>query len=1084
MRLSDNLAKRKAISGIIAGLILFVMLFTVGTGYFLWVSTNNGLYSQAQAGRDQAVQNQQGESILLTASLNSGMLYFTALNEGGQAVNLTAYFVNSGNQVVCQNIIKVGFTTCPTSGVPPRIPVGAVLNPGASPYTQSTGYNCASCTISNPATIEVLTARGNVFTVAYPLPNSAACAGGSFAPSITTTLSTNTGTVQAGTPVSDTASLTNGCNPTGNITFTVYPSSANPPCSGAALYTSNAIVVSGNGPYTSIPFYVPESIGTYYWEASYSGDTNNLAISTTCGIGGEVLTVTMATPTITTTLTSSSIPAGQSVSDSASLVNPSGNNAGGTVAYFYTTSATCPSVGLEDSGTATGGSSNTITDAVKSWAANVWVGASIAIVEGKGAGQLATIVSNTATVISITGAWATVPDSTSIFFIVPSSPGLTLAGGTTVAGGVIPSSPLVAFNQQGVFNWFAAYSGDPNNEPASSPCEPLSVTKPTGQTQLPLAIQLNSFRFLYPTSTTYYPGDGDAPNVGGYYGYVVPLMGNSLTVGTPPYIFAVTLENVDPQGRSITFNSLSFLFVTVLSGGSGQCYSYPLYIMGTPTDGPPYTGVTPQPFTSDPPLQFGAATTLYFGADTPDKNTLVPNAIQCGSNSFKGSALEAAVAPFVVGEYSDGTPLSLTLPFTSVFATTANALNNQNPPNQGCSPVVAGECQAQAGTTVTLRFNTGFASGTPPSVYGVFAPSGTPTQESATCTYTASWTCVFPLQAGITPGHYMLFATDGSNYAYATLNVVGTSGTSASCAITTLGVGTPSTCTATATGNAPTGTVTWTTSGTGSVTFPNGATCTLVSGSCSVTVKGSGVGSVILTATYNGDGNNGQSSGNTALAVSHTAVVMQSVVLCSGPAVASPCTGKLPNPVTAGDLLVIAIGTEKATSACTTVSAVADGGDPFTTASSVTASAASSCVYTTVRYATFGASGSPTISVTLSSADTSAVIMAYEISGVTTGTTVRSGSCTAPCTTAMSTSATLTPTANSFLVTVADLYQNTISSASQPAGFTTDYRGTASGNADYVSHEIPASVASTNFAMTASAAPASWAELVVQFAVA
>jgi len=37
---------RKAIAGIMAAIILFAMLFTVGTTYFLYVNLNNQLYTK------------------------------------------------------------------------------------------------------------------------------------------------------------------------------------------------------------------------------------------------------------------------------------------------------------------------------------------------------------------------------------------------------------------------------------------------------------------------------------------------------------------------------------------------------------------------------------------------------------------------------------------------------------------------------------------------------------------------------------------------------------------------------------------------------------------------------------------------------------------------------------------------------------------------------------------------------------------------------------------------------------------------------------------------------------------------------
>ena len=45
------------------------------------------------------------------------------------------------------------------------------------------------------------------------------------------------------------------------------------------------------------------SVGTYYWQAVYSGDANNNAASSPCtATNNEKLTVTIASPTIATTL--------------------------------------------------------------------------------------------------------------------------------------------------------------------------------------------------------------------------------------------------------------------------------------------------------------------------------------------------------------------------------------------------------------------------------------------------------------------------------------------------------------------------------------------------------------------------------------------------------------------------------------------------------------------------------------------------------------------------------------------------------------------------------------------------------------
>ncbi len=75
-----------------------------------------------------------------------------------------------------------------------------------------------------------------------------------------------------------------------------------------------------------------------------------------------------------------------------------------------------------------------------------------------------------------------------------------------------------------------------------------------------------------------------------------------------------------------------------------------------------------------------------------------------------------------------------------------------------------------------------------------------------------------------------------------------------------------STCKATVMGNSPTGAVTWSQGGTGSVSF-SATECTLSTGSCSMTLEGLKPGSVTIKATYSGDSNNRGSSGTAKLTI-------------------------------------------------------------------------------------------------------------------------------------------------------------------------------------------------------------------------
>lgn len=68
-------------------------------------------------------------------------------------------------------------------------------------------------------------------------------------------------------------------------------------------------------------------------------------------------------------------------------------------------------------GTATAGAASTITNAAKNWSTNQWANYQIRITSGTGAGQIRTIASNTATVITVASNWTTNPDDTSEYAI-------------------------------------------------------------------------------------------------------------------------------------------------------------------------------------------------------------------------------------------------------------------------------------------------------------------------------------------------------------------------------------------------------------------------------------------------------------------------------------------------------------------------------------------------------------------------------------------------------------------------------------------------------------------------------------------
>jgi YVTN family beta-propeller protein len=88
--------------------------------------------------------------------------------------------------------------------------------------------------------------------------------------------------------IRDTATLSGGVSPTGEILFRLFgPDDAS--CSRPAVLTSTR-PVNGAGSYDSDSF-IPTVGGTYRWTAVYSGDANNASVTSPCNAPNESVTV-------------------------------------------------------------------------------------------------------------------------------------------------------------------------------------------------------------------------------------------------------------------------------------------------------------------------------------------------------------------------------------------------------------------------------------------------------------------------------------------------------------------------------------------------------------------------------------------------------------------------------------------------------------------------------------------------------------------------------------------------------------------------------------------------------------------------
>jgi hypothetical protein len=297
--------RRRGVSGIIAGLFVFVMLFTVGTGYFINQATLQHEYDVVNGGGcvppqsqncylgvQQQVQAAQSEQLTISTFVvptgptctGSQCLSATVANTGGVSVVITGVYVI--DPTVSPNPILVCFspktTANPTPVNCPGYTSPISLNVG-SKSTVSTQEQVGCSTSLNACTIGLMTERGRFFTQLYPLPQTSSPPPAGTNVAIITQLSPSN-IVGIGQSVFDTAILIGATSTAGNtVTYSYYP---NGKCTGAPTSSQTVTVQNAAVPDSAAVSFNPA--GLYSWQAVYSGDAANVGATSPC----EPLTVT------------------------------------------------------------------------------------------------------------------------------------------------------------------------------------------------------------------------------------------------------------------------------------------------------------------------------------------------------------------------------------------------------------------------------------------------------------------------------------------------------------------------------------------------------------------------------------------------------------------------------------------------------------------------------------------------------------------------------------------------------------------------------------------------------------------------
>ena len=334
-------------------------------------------------------------------------------------------------------------------------------------------------------------------------------------PAITTIASPN---VPVGSPITDSATVTGRVNPVAGatVTFNLY-GNGDTTCGSAPVFTST-VAINADGTATSAAF-TPSGPGTFRWIATYNGDANNNPVGGTCSDANESVTISRASPAITT-VASPNVPVGSPITDSATVTGRVNPVAGATVTFnlYGNGDTTCGSapvftstVAINADGTATSAGFTPSGPGTFRWIAtyngdanNNPVGGTCSdaneSVTVTAARANPTITTNASPTIELKGA---ITDSATVTGRVNPVAGATVTfnlygNGDTTCGSPPVFTSTVAINADGTatsaaftptgpgtFRWIATYNGDANNNPVSGTCN--DANESVTITAIPLA---------------------------------------------------------------------------------------------------------------------------------------------------------------------------------------------------------------------------------------------------------------------------------------------------------------------------------------------------------------------------------------------------------------------------------------------------------------------------------------------------------------------------------------------------------------------------------------------------------------------
>ncbi len=509
-----------------------------------------------------------------------------------------------------------------------------------------------------------------LLTVAGLVPTTPAQA--QLAPTILVTQATPTAVL--GQPIVDTATVMGGIDPTGAVTFFVFGPD-DPTCTGFPRAIDPLHELSGNPPSTTSNPFTPTQPGTYYWTAHYAGDSNDAASSTLCGEPGEISVVT-AGPTPTLAMSApASATVGQAIVDTLTLAG--GNNPTGTITFnvYGPNDATCAGPPASTSTVPVAGNGNYTSAPFTPLAAGTyrWVAAysgdannlavstacndpaGITTVTAVPAVELVTSATPTATVGQPISDTATLSGGTNptgaITFNLFGPDNATCTGPPVftstvpvVGAGNYTSVPFVP-TAPGTYRWEAAYSGDANNLPGSSPCN--AANEITTVTSAPVTTSTTTTAPPGTTTTTTAPPGSTTTTTTGPATTTTAPPATTTTTGPP----VTTTTTTPPASTTTTIGPPDTTTTTTTSPpGSTTTSTAPPPGSTTTSTAPVGTGRTASVNRSQ--VVAGEQVTVSgsnFPPTSPLDVTMFSNPVRLGSTTSDGAGRYSVTVTIPVG---------------------------------------------------------------------------------------------------------------------------------------------------------------------------------------------------------------------------------------------------------------------------------------------------------------------------------------------------------------------------------------------------------------------------------------------------